>query len=275
LADDLPVEPFILGRPLKNDYEPEEAALLLAEVDGIGLSARRDFADPDDVEAWADACRKAGKPFALHASEAAEEDLETIVGLGPAFLVHCTRASRDRLAAVADAGVTVVVCPRSNAHYGMKTPLDRMRAVGLTVAVGTDNGMLNTGDLMAELSLLKSWFPALPTAELLRMATIHARALAGSQTRLPPRSGDVADFIVLPPEPLSAVSSHKPGFVVPDQRAAGASAGAGAASAGAGTGTANGAGATPTGAKGAGATGAKGAGAAPTPAANTPRTGSA
>lgn len=215
LADDLAVEPFILGRPLQNDFDAEEAALLMAEADGIGLSAHRDFADPDHVEAWADACRKAGKPFALHASEAQEEDLESIVGLGPAFLVHCTRASKDRLAAVADAGVPIVVCPRSNLHYGMKTPLDRMRAAGVTVAVGTDNGMLNTGDLMAELSLLKSWFPAVPTADLLRMATVHARALVGPPARLPPRAGDIADFIVLPREPLSPAASHKPGFVVP------------------------------------------------------------
>ena len=215
MARDLPVEPFILGRPATNAFEPEEAATLLAEADGIGLSARRDFADAEDLEEWADACRKAGKPFALHASEAAEEDLESIVALEPAFLVHCTRAGRDKLTAVADAGVTVVVCPRSNAYYGLKTPLDRMLAAGVTVAVGTDNGMLNDGDLLAELSQLRSWFPAVRTAELLRMATLHGRALTGPPVRLPPRVGDVADLVVLPLEPFSPAASHKPGFVVP------------------------------------------------------------
>ena len=215
MQEDLPVEPIIFGRPRSNTFEPDEAAALLAAADGIGLSARRDFADPAHVEEWAEACHRARKPFALHASEAAEEDLEIIATLEPAFVVHGTRASRDALSALADASIPVVVCPRSNAHYGMKTPLDRMRAAGVAVAVGTDNGMLNTGDLLAELARLKAWFPAVPTADLLRMATTTARDLAGCPVRLPPRAGDAADFVVLPLEPFSAAASHKPGFAVP------------------------------------------------------------
>ncbi|MFO1533311.1 MAG: amidohydrolase family protein [Thermoplasmatota archaeon] len=212
MAAELAVPPVILGRPLANTFDPDEAAALLAEADGIGLSARRDFARSGDVEAWSDLCRKGRKPFALHASEAHEEDIDSILGLQPSFLVHCTRALRGQLEAVADAGVTVVVCPRSNAHYGMKTPLDRMLAAGVTVAVGTDNGMLNDGDLLAELAQLKFWFPAVSTQQLLRMATWHARALAGPLPRLPPRAGDPADLVVLPPEPFAASSAHKPGF---------------------------------------------------------------
>ena len=215
LADDLPVQPIIMGRPRTNGFDPDEAAALLSAADGIGLSARRDFADPGDVESWAEACHAARKPFALHASEAAEEDLEAIAALEPAFLVHCTRATRDALLAVADAGIPVVVCPRSNAHYGLKTPLDRMRAAGVTVAVGTDNGMLNTGDLLAELAQLKSWFPAVPTADLLRMLSHGARKVAGMPTPAVPHAGDAADLVVLPFEPFRADHSHKPGFVVP------------------------------------------------------------
>lgn len=213
LADDLAVQPFILGRPTGYTFHDTEAVGLLREADGIGLSAMRDFPKREDVEAWAEAAHKTGKPFALHASEAKREDMEDILSLEPTFLVHCTQATSDDLESVADDGVTVVVCPRSNAHYGMKTPLDRLREAGATVAVGTDNGMLNDGDLLAELARLHDWFPSVPLEDLLRMATIHGRALVGLHG-LPHRKGAPVDLVVLPDQPLRKVSG-RPGFVVP------------------------------------------------------------
>lgn len=214
LEPDLPVAPFIMGRPTGFTFHDTEAVGLLREADGIGLSALRDFPRPDDAYSWAEATHKAGKPLALHASEARQEDMEAIVGLEPTFLVHCTQADDDELDLLGDEGITVVVCPRSNAHYGMKTPLDRMREAGVAVAVGTDNGMLNDGDLLAELALLHDWFPDVPLEALLRMATIHGRALVGLQG-LPRRKGAAADLIVLPDQPLRKGTGHRPGFVVP------------------------------------------------------------
>jgi cytosine/adenosine deaminase-related metal-dependent hydrolase len=212
LAGDLPVQPTIFGRPAKNTFDDVEAKALLAEADGIGLSALRDFEDPADAEAWADACRKARKPFALHASEARREDMEAVLALEPSFLVHGTQATRADLAAVADAGVSVVICPRSNAHYGMKSPLDRLVEAGVSVAVGTDNGMLQDGDLLAELALLKAWFPKVGDEALLRMATWNGRALAGLPAALPPKRGAPLDAVVLPDRPLASVPSTRPGF---------------------------------------------------------------
>lgn len=213
LSQDLAVAPFIMGRPTGFTFHDTEAVGLLREVDGIGLSALRDFPRQDDAQAWADAAHKAGKPVALHASEAKREDMEDVLALEPEFLVHCTQATDDDLDAVGDDGVTVVVCPRSNAHYGMKTPLQRLREAGVTVAVGTDNGMLNDGDLLAELSQLHDWFPDVPLEQLLRMATIHGRALVGLGG-LPKRKGVAADLVVLPDQPLRKVSG-RPGVVIP------------------------------------------------------------
>jgi cytosine/adenosine deaminase-related metal-dependent hydrolase len=211
LATDLPVQPVILGRPLVNGtFVDEEAKALLAEADGIGLSAMRDFADPGDVEAWAEACHRARKPFALHVSEAKREDMEAVLALEPTFLVHATQASKPDLEAVADADVPVVVCPRSNAYYGHKTPLDRMAAAGVTVAVGTDNGMLQDGNLLAELSLLKAWFPKTQLDSLLRKATWNARAVAGLPPALPPRKGAALDVVVLPDQPLPEAPITRP-----------------------------------------------------------------
>ena len=212
LAPDLAVEPFILGRPTGYTFTEAEAIGLLRDVDGIGLSALRDFPKRADVEAWAEAAHGAGKPFALHASEAKREDLEQVLALEPSFLVHCTQATTAELSAVADAGVPVVVCPRSNAHYGMKTPLDRMLDAGVTVCVGTDNGMLHDGNLFAELAQLHDWFPDVAVPDLLRL-TINGRALV-DLPGLSLRRGASADAIVAPHHPWSR-ANHRPGFVIP------------------------------------------------------------
>lgn len=211
-AGDLPVPGLFLGRPSKPVFDEEEALALLSEGDGLGLSALRDFPDPSHVEALAELCHKARKPFALHVSEARREDIEAVLALEPTFLVHATQATKADLEAVADAGVPVVVCPRSNAHYGMKSPLDRMKAAGVTVAVGTDNGMLQDGDLRAELSLLRAWFPHVPVEELLRLATWNGRALAGLHPALPPRRGQPLDVVVLPEAPLPPPPELRPVF---------------------------------------------------------------
>lgn len=213
MTADLPVQATILGRPATNTFDDTEAKALLAEADGIGLSALRDFDDPGDAEAWAEACHRARKPFALHVSEAKREDMHAVLALAPTFLVHAAQATKADLEAVADADVPIVVCPRSNAYYGHKTPLDRMAAAGVTVCVGTDNGMLQDGDLLAELSLLRAWFPHMQLEALLRKATWNGRALAGLPPALPPRKGRPLDVVVLPEQPLPASPSVRPTMV--------------------------------------------------------------
>lgn len=214
LAEDLPVQPVIMGRPATNTFVEAEAKQLIRDVDGIGLSALRDFERASDPEAWADLCHKARKPFALHASEAKREDIDAVLALEPDFIVHATQATKADLSRIGDAGVTVVVCPRSNAHYGMKTPLAAMLAAGCTVAVGTDNGMLNDGDLLKELALLHNWFPKVPVETLLRMACWNGRAIAKLPSPLPPKKGQPMDLVVLPDTPFHASGSGKPGFTI-------------------------------------------------------------
>lgn len=214
MAKDLPVQPVILGRPTTNTFNDAEAAGLLREADGIGLSAMRDFAKAADVEAWAEACHDAGKPFALHVSEAKREDIDAVLALEPSFLVHATQATPDDLRSIADADVPVIVCPRSNAYYGIKVPLDRMLSAGVAVAVGTDNGMLHDGDLLAELALLSAEWPKVPLKDLLRMVTWTPRAIAGPPSALPPKKGQPLDVVVLPERPLPAAATTKPSLGV-------------------------------------------------------------
>jgi cytosine/adenosine deaminase-related metal-dependent hydrolase len=212
-APKLRIPVTVFGRPKTPGFDLYEAEDILKEADGIGLSALRDFARPRHAREWADLCHEKRKPLALHASEAAREDAEEILTLEPAFLVHCTQASPRDLAAIAGDGVPVVVCPRSNAHYGMKTPLPQLLDAGLRVAVGTDNGMLNDGNVLAELAQLQAWHPQVPVDVLLRLATWNARALAGLRTR-PPRKGEPADWIVLPEKPWAPAPAGKPRMAV-------------------------------------------------------------
>lgn len=212
LADDLACHPIVLGRPERNDFQEEEADELLAVVDGIGLSARRDFEEPRDLDEWAGAVRARRKMLALHASEARHEAMEPLLALEPDFLVHCVQSTKAELEAAAGEGVPVAVCPRSNAWFGLKTPIRRMREAGVHVAVGTDNGMLNDGDLLAELALLRQWDPKATTEELLRMATWNGRDLARLGPAWPPRRGEPLDLVVLPEDPLPAAPDPRPGF---------------------------------------------------------------
>ncbi len=210
--EDLAAERVIFGRPMKNGFDAEEAAALLPVVDGIGLSARRDFAKANDVEVWAEACHKARKPFALHASEAVHEDWEAVLALEPTFIVHGLQATPEEWEEAAQEGIPVVVAPRSNAWFGIRTPLAGMLEAGLTVCVGTDNGMLHDGDLWADLGQLAAWHPKLSVEALLRLVTWNARPLAGLPMALPPKKGKPLDVVVLPERPWGA-AGHKPGLV--------------------------------------------------------------
>jgi cytosine/adenosine deaminase-related metal-dependent hydrolase len=212
LAADLDAQPVVLGRPAKNDFDASEADALLKVADGIGLSARRDFDDPDDLESWVEAAHARRRTVALHASEARHEPIEPILTLEPDLLVHCAQATKADLEAMADQGVPVAVCPRSNAYFGLKTPIRRMRDAGLAVAVGTDNGMLQDGNLLAELALLRQWDSSLAVEDLLRMATWSGRDLAKLPPAWPPRRDVPLDLVVLPEDPLPQASSRKPGF---------------------------------------------------------------
>ena len=140
---------FVMGRPVSPVFDPSEMDDILSVADGIALPSVTDM-ERSYVERCADAARKAGKPFAIHASERIREDMEFILSLEPAFVVHMVAATDRDLRMTADAGVPVVVCPRSNAYFGIAAPVVRMADAGITLALGTDNAMLCSPDLRPE-----------------------------------------------------------------------------------------------------------------------------
>ena len=149
-ARGLSIEVRILGRPLGRPVEPGELESLLAVSDGVGLSSARDE-DRSTREAVASACRRSGKRFALHASEAVREPPSDYLDPRPDLLVHLAQARPDDLEAVRDAEVAVAVCPRSNALFGRQPDLATMERLGVRLLLGTDNAMFHAPSIWREL----------------------------------------------------------------------------------------------------------------------------
>jgi cytosine/adenosine deaminase-related metal-dependent hydrolase len=144
------VNTCILGRPLARPIDREELAALLRVADGIGLSSARDET-AETRRILAEACRRAHKRFALHASEAVRELPEWFLDPRPDLVVHLSKALNDDLAAVGEARVSVAVCPRSNALFGRLPDLAAMERLGLSVLLGTDNAMFQAPSIWREL----------------------------------------------------------------------------------------------------------------------------
>ncbi|HUJ78169.1 MAG TPA: amidohydrolase family protein [Thermoplasmata archaeon] len=144
------IQAVILGRPLARPVDAAELRAVLAVADGIGLSSARDE-EPATRRTVARACRAAGKRFALHASEAVRESPATYLDPHPDLLVHLARATSEDLRAVRDDGVTVAVCPRSNALFGRQPDLATMERLGVRTILGTDNAMFQAPSIWREL----------------------------------------------------------------------------------------------------------------------------
>lgn len=205
----LPAEPLIFGRPAMHDWNPEEAEEILPLVDGIGLSGVRDFPEQEDLAAWAEAALRAGKPWAVHLSEDRHDALDSVIGLEPDHIVHMVHAMPGDLRMAAELGLPIVSCPRSNAFFGQKPPLREMLDAGCLVAFGTDNGMLQDGDLWEEAALARRLVPGIDDDTLLRMMSHHGRIVAG----LPKwelRKGKPVDAVVFDANPFPVPGMERP-----------------------------------------------------------------
>ncbi len=139
----------ILGRPSSGRFDLGEVQSILDVADGIGISSISDMPHRD-VEAIADIVRERRGIFAIHVSERVREDIDFVLSLDPAFVVHMCEATDSDLAKCAEAEVPIVVCPTSNRYFGKVPPIARAQMAGADLALGTDNGMLCPPDMFAE-----------------------------------------------------------------------------------------------------------------------------
>ena len=139
----------ILGRPTSPGFDPGEIDDILSVADGIGISSVSDM-DHGYIEAVADAVRERRRILALHVSERVREDIDFVLSLDPAFVVHMCEATDSDLLKCAEAEVPIVVCPTSNRYFGKVPPIARAQAMGADLSIGTDNGMIRGPDIVSE-----------------------------------------------------------------------------------------------------------------------------
>jgi cytosine/adenosine deaminase-related metal-dependent hydrolase len=119
--------------------------------------------------------------------------------------VHCVQLSDAELSRLAEAGATVVTCPRSNRWTGAGTPpVERFYASGARVAIGTDSlASVEDLSLFAELAVVRSLAPAVPAARILRSATLdgaEALGFAGELGSIQPGKRAALIAVRIPPD---------------------------------------------------------------------------
>jgi cytosine/adenosine deaminase-related metal-dependent hydrolase len=164
-AASVSVDPFIFG---------SGEASVLDVSDGYGGSGAND----DDFTAQRAACRSRDVPFAIHAGEPDATDIHPALDLEPDLLVHMVHAERDHLQRVADQSVPVAICPRANTVLDVGTPPVRELLDHTTVALGTDNVMLNPPSMFREMAYTAKRFDV-TAREVLRMATTAGAEVVG------------------------------------------------------------------------------------------------
>ena len=189
---------------------------LIERVPGWSVPLAFDVTD-EGLTHTARLVRQRGKLLATHCVETdryrvisrqrfGESDVERVVRLlRPDHIVHMTNGTDEEFELVAKAGIPVVVAPRMQSVMGIGLPpIDRMVAAGVTVALGSDNGMLASPDLLREMEYVSRATraarhdPSFPTpAELLKMATLNgAKALGLADELGSIEQGKRADIVL-------------------------------------------------------------------------------
>ncbi|MFB6079306.1 MAG: amidohydrolase family protein [Halarchaeum sp.] len=176
------VDPFVLGRD-----DPD----VLDVADGYGASGANDA----DFARERRAARDAGKFFAIHAGEVDDSDIHPALDLDPDLLVHMVHADDVHLDRVEDSETPIAVCPRSNLVTDVGLPDVPELLERTTVALGTDNVMLNSPSMFREMAYAAKTYD-LTAVEVLRMATTAGAEIVGRNDGLIERGRD-ANVLVL------------------------------------------------------------------------------
>jgi cytosine/adenosine deaminase-related metal-dependent hydrolase len=196
-AEGLPCRPVVFGR---------DGGEGIAE--GIGIPSIRDLPDAGASVARA---RREGKLVAFHAGERDSLDVDGALALDPDLLVHCTHATDGQLREIADRGIPVAICPRSNWILGVSSspshpPVGRMLELGCRLLLGTDNAMFVQPDLWAEMAFACAVYGTDPVV-------ILSAAIGGSECFLSPwfiEEGAPARFLVIDPAGSNLSFSRDP-----------------------------------------------------------------
>ncbi|MHA7648140.1 amidohydrolase family protein [Nitrosopumilus sp. S4] len=234
VVSDIPIRSIILGRVefyqssseiKKNQSFPKEKIKELSEIikncDGIGISGAN-----ENSTSVLKHYSKTPKIRAIHASETKESVVKSkkITGksettralfLKPHFLIHMTNASKSDLKATAKKTRGIVICPRANSSLAEGIPdIEMMQKAGCTLALGTDNVMINSPDMFREMDFL--WKATMginkkriTPKEILKMATVNGgKILQKNIGQI--KTGQIADCIFLDKHALDLEPMHDP-----------------------------------------------------------------
>ena len=173
-----------MSRPKNHKYELSELKLLIQESNGIGLSSISDW-DYSQIQKISKYARSHGKIFALHASEAFREDIDLILDLKPDYLIHMNQATLSDLIIVKENNIPIVICPRSNDYFGLKTNYHLFNKLGIDMMVGTDNAMINNPNILEEIKFLKAKYNNVDLHALIKMVTYNPRKVLNLECNIP------------------------------------------------------------------------------------------
>ncbi|MFD1571920.1 amidohydrolase family protein [Halorubrum laminariae] len=191
--DERAIDPVVFGRD-----DPD----VLDAADGYGASGARDA----DFDAVRSETREADKLFGIHAGERDADDINPAMDLDPDFLVHMVHAEPIHLDRLTDRDTPVAVCPRSNLVTNVGVPPIRDLVDRTTVALGTDNVMLDSPSMFREMEFAAK-LADLPAREVLRMATVNGAEIAGLNRGVIAEGKD-ADLLVLDGDSDNLAGAH-------------------------------------------------------------------
>ena len=228
----IPIRSIILGRLefyqnnieiKKNISFPknkiEELRNLLKKCDGLGISGAN-----ENSQSVLNYYSKTTKIRAIHSSETkqsvstskkitAKSETARALNLKPHFMVHMTYASKGDLLATAKKTRGIVICPRANASLAEGIPdIDLMKKTGCTIALGTDNIMINSPDMFREMDYL--WKVSMgiqkkrvSPKEILKMATVNGGKILKKEIGII-ETGKYADGIFIEKHSLDLEPMH-------------------------------------------------------------------
>jgi len=234
VLSETPLRSIILGRIefyhevdqiRKNSSFPKEKISELTELlkkcDGIGISGAN-----ENSNSVLNYYSKTTKLRAIHSSETKQSvskskktfrKSETIraLTLKPHFLIHMTHASKSDLFSAAKKTRGIVICPRANSSLAEGIPdIELMQKSGCTLALGTDNVMINSPDMFREMDYL--WKVTMgihkkriDPKEILKMATANGGKILKKDIGVI-GNGKIADCIFIDKHAIDLEPIHDP-----------------------------------------------------------------
>jgi cytosine/adenosine deaminase-related metal-dependent hydrolase len=233
---------LILGRP--NYYFPEDKIEsdedlpydvisdlkeTLQISDGLGVSGPNEYTNTS-LHTISDLAKNYHKQVAIHVAESELSQKFSLDHFGmtevarvfshmtPGFMIHLTHATSSDLEMVAEQKVSIVCCPQANASLGLGVPpmLELLKRE-VTLALGTDNVMLNEPDMFSEMNYVSKLLrtehrnPAAVTPrDVLKMATSNAAKAIGLNESGSLEVGKKADIVFLNLNHPNLAFSHDP-----------------------------------------------------------------